>query len=104
MVADHIRTPPVPPSRYALQAIPDGLERIVVRCLEKEPSARPSSVGALSSELQALGIEGRWTEERARGWWRPHPPAGGTEPAAPDCDIDFSRAETQSQIARMARA
>lgn len=75
MVIDHVRTQPVPPSRRAKQPIPHELERIVLRCLEKDPGARPASVGGLSSELRALGLEELWTEERAQAWWRAHQPS-----------------------------
>jgi serine/threonine protein kinase len=82
MVIDHVRTPPVPPSRRAPQAIPDALERIVLRCLEKDPAARPSTVGELSSELQALG----------------HPLTGPADEKLSDTGRDPSRDETQSQV------
>jgi serine/threonine-protein kinase len=75
-VVDHVRTQPVPPSQRTSQAIPGALERIVLRCLEKDPGSRPESVEALSSELEALAIEGRWTPGRAREWWLANPPAG----------------------------
>ena len=70
MVIDHVRKAPVPPSQRAGQPIPEALERIILRCLEKDPARRPASAGELSRELQALEIEGRWTEERAREWWQ----------------------------------
>jgi serine/threonine-protein kinase len=74
MVVDHVRSLPQPPSRRTSQVIPDGLERIVLRCLEKDPGLRPAGVEELSAELGALGIEGRWSVERARDWWRANPP------------------------------
>lgn len=52
MILDHIRAPPDPPSRRANQAIRSALERIVLRCLEKDPAKRPASVTELSSELK----------------------------------------------------
>jgi serine/threonine-protein kinase len=74
MLADHLRTPPVPPSLRARQAIPPALDEIVLRCLEKDPARRPAGAAELSRELAALGIEPLWTEERARSWWAAHPP------------------------------
>jgi serine/threonine-protein kinase len=82
IVVDHVRTPPVPPSRHAAQAFPPGLERLVLRCLEKDPARRPASAAELSRELAALGIEGQWTEARAREWWDEHPPVRTQDEAA----------------------
>jgi serine/threonine-protein kinase len=78
-IMDHCRTPPPPLSRRTDHSIPDALERIVLRCLKKNPRERPASAGDLSAELQTLGIEERWSEERAREWWRLHDAAPRTE-------------------------
>ena len=107
MVVDHIRTPAVPPSRRGGPPIPPALEEIVLRCLEKDPAARPASAAGLSLELKALDLESQWTEERAQAWWRAHPPTGPEKPAAPSLDGDDSGQDTRSQLERrppMARA
>jgi eukaryotic-like serine/threonine-protein kinase len=96
MVIDHVRTAPVPPSQRAAQPIPEGLEKIVLRCLQKDPAARPASAAGLSRDLAALGIEDRWTEDRARSWWQTHDPGGpptGTESTA---GLDLSGATRSS--------
>jgi serine/threonine-protein kinase len=101
VVLDHIRTLPVPPSQRASQAIPEKLERLVLRCLEKEPGARPASVAELSAELETLKIEELWTEERVRQWWGEHGAAGGTvDLEKPTVLLEASSAETRSQVAR----
>ena len=100
MVVDHIRTPPVPPSKRGGPPIPPALEEIVLRCLEKDPAARPASAAVLSLELKALDLEAEWTEERAQAWWRAHPPTGPEKPAAPTLDADDSREVTRSQLDR----
>ena len=94
MVADHLRTPPVPPSRRAGQAIPPALDEIVLRCLEKDPARRPASAAELSRELAALGIEPLWTDERARAWWAAHPPVrtDGASAAPTEATATRSRA------------
>ena len=82
IIVDHLRTPPVPPSHRAGQAIPPGLEQVVLRCLEKDPARRPASAAELSRELEELGIEALWTDARARAWWDEHPPVRTQDPAA----------------------
>jgi serine/threonine-protein kinase len=82
MMIDHVRTPPMPPSLRAKQPIPPALERLVLRCLEKEPERRPVSVLELSRELRALGLEERWSEARARVWWSEHAPERALEQTA----------------------
>jgi len=82
LVVDHVRTPPVPPSHRAGQAIPPGLEQVVLRCLERDPARRPASAAELSRELAALGIEALWTDARARAGWDEHPPVRAQDPAA----------------------
>ena len=96
MVIDHVRTPPVPPSRRVAQPVPDGLERLVLQCLAKSPDARPASIGELSRALAALDLEGRWTEERARQWWTEHPPATSGVEAAADLEGGVTQSRTRS--------
>jgi serine/threonine-protein kinase len=43
---------PPPPSTYA--ALPVGLDRLIVSCLEKDPERRPQSMRALADELAPL--------------------------------------------------
>jgi eukaryotic-like serine/threonine-protein kinase len=52
--------------------VPDGLAEIVMRCLAKAPSERPSGSALLMRELEATGLAARWTPERAQEWWNEH--------------------------------
>jgi serine/threonine-protein kinase len=97
MVIDHVRTPPVPPSKRTEKPIPEALERLVLRCLEKEASARPATAGELAAELQALALDSGWSEHEARDWWRSHPPTGGAPATAGRAD-DSAGGMTQSQV------
>jgi serine/threonine protein kinase len=74
MVIDHARTEPVPVSLRAPQPVPEALEKIVMRCLRKDPAERPATARELARELTALGLANAWSEERAREWWLEHPP------------------------------
>jgi len=86
----HLYESPVPPSQLSTQPLPDALEALVLRCLEKDPHARPSSAMEVLEELSRLqtdGEVGRWSQAEARDWWRTHAPdrisAGATGAAAP---------------------
>ena len=69
-IAAHLQTPPVPPSTQAGLPIPEELERLVMQCLEKEPSDRPASARELRHRLRAIEVELPWTPADATRWWR----------------------------------
>jgi serine/threonine-protein kinase len=80
MVADHLRTPPEPPSRATKQPIPPELDALVLALLAKDPAGRPASAAALSEQLAAVPVAAPWTQERARAWWVEHHPAAAERP------------------------
>ncbi len=51
----HLTTPPVPLSRWRSD-IPSGLEKVIMRCLEKDPSDRFLSMDELLGALVGLGL------------------------------------------------
>jgi serine/threonine protein kinase len=73
MVA-HARDPVVPPSRLR-PGVPDDLERIVLRCLEKNPGARFQDARSLATALDSCAQAKGWSAEQAALWWRSHEPA-----------------------------
>jgi serine/threonine protein kinase len=74
MVLHHARTAPIPPSHVSELPIPGELESLLMRCLEKDPSSRPSSALELESELSRVALDQPWTQEKAREWWDRHAP------------------------------
>ena len=72
----HVQAMPEPPSTRTELPIPHELEQIVMNCLEKKPSDRPSSAREIAAMLDALDLP-PWTEEDAALWWseicRPRP-------------------------------
>lgn len=69
----HATSPPIPPSARTDRPIPADLERLVLRCLAKDPADRPQSARELSLALDGLvGESEAWTDEQARNWWSEH--------------------------------
>jgi eukaryotic-like serine/threonine-protein kinase len=56
-------TPPALPEH-----VPTALAEVLMRCLSKDPDARPQSATELLHALAALDIPA-WTELQARSWW-----------------------------------
>lgn len=70
LLAKVAQAPARPPSERAGRPVTAGLERLLLRCLEKLPAARPRDGEALLAELEALrGDVGPWTLSMARTWW-----------------------------------
>jgi serine/threonine-protein kinase len=73
MLVMHAHQRPVLPSRRGQVAIPEGLERLIMECLDKNPNRRPQSAAELSERLAELALEPGWTAERMTAWWKRSP-------------------------------
>ena len=67
MVA-HAHEPVVPPSRVNSD-VPADLERIVLRCLAKDPVDRFRDAASLERALGECGCAADWDDELAAEWW-----------------------------------
>jgi len=72
LIAKHLNEAPVSPSARADIVLPDGLERLVLACLAKDPPSRPASAAALGRALAALDLD-PWTQDDAAAWWAAQP-------------------------------
>jgi eukaryotic-like serine/threonine-protein kinase len=69
IVARHVSSDPAPPSRHSTFDVSPALDRLVLACLEKKPSRRPSTARELCDRLGECEVESAWTREDARKWW-----------------------------------
>jgi len=74
MIVNHVKTVPDAPSTRTELPIPAELDKVVLRCLEKEPADRYSSMRELSAALAALQLDNVWDSDRAEEWWQIHQP------------------------------
>lgn len=68
MVA-HAKEPATPPTQLN-PTIPACLEKVVMRCLSKEPGERYASPAELATALAQCKEAGYWNYETAGKWWR----------------------------------
>ena len=71
MLMAHVKRDPDPPSQHAPYAISNALDRVVLRCLAKDPADRFATAQDLATALNEVGGP-PWTSERAAGWWVEH--------------------------------
>jgi serine/threonine-protein kinase len=65
----HARDPVVPPSQIQAR-VPEDVERVVLRCLAKDPADRFADAGGLERALGRCACSGEWDQDRAAEWWR----------------------------------
>jgi serine/threonine-protein kinase len=77
----HLQDAVVPPSRHRPD-IPPDLERVVLRCLAKDPSARFPGAEGLEAGLSACASAGDWDARKAVAWWEEFEPSHAAAPGA----------------------
>jgi eukaryotic-like serine/threonine-protein kinase len=84
MLMAHAYEPVVPPAKLRPE-VPDDLQAIVLRCLEKDPSRRFPDARSLEQALASCAAADHWTAEEAALWWHEHPlPTPGEKGMRPE--------------------
>ncbi len=74
MALDHVTTPPQPPSERTELPIPQELDRIILKCLAKQPEDRFGSALELEEALSNPVASNGWGRRQAEEWWQLHYP------------------------------
>jgi eukaryotic-like serine/threonine-protein kinase len=72
MLRMHASVVPEPPSLRGKREVPPVLEQIVMKCLQKNPAARPQSALEIADALEASGLVKSWPREAAQTFWEQH--------------------------------
>ena len=68
MAVAHATERPEPPSSLGTE-IPEELEAIVMRCLEKDKEKRPQSAAQLAQQIVDTSLAEQWTQNQRERWW-----------------------------------
>lgn len=69
VILAHVHDSP-PPLSQVTSDVPADLERVVMRCLAKDPADRFQNVASLAEALRQCVAAGLWTRQRAAQWWQ----------------------------------
>jgi len=96
MVA-HARDPVTPPSQVCA-GIPADLERVVLRCLAKNPDDRYPDTPSLARDLERCADAPNWSPSHAADWWQAHQTGGPIENTARLAEMRGSPADESGEV------
>jgi tRNA A-37 threonylcarbamoyl transferase component Bud32 len=82
----HAHVPPRPPSER-VDGVPAKLERVILRCLEKDPARRYADARELCLALEACDDVPSWSDDDALAWWRSRAVAVASGRVAPSSSL-----------------
>jgi serine/threonine-protein kinase len=97
LIAKHLQSVPVPPSERTDRPITPELERLILKCLAKNPNDRPKSAAQLAQMLDWTPSDA-WREEEAKQWWSAHASTTSSSAAQSPSVPVYTSAVTNSRI------
>lgn len=82
-VLAHLEKTPEPVSKRRGEPVPEDLEKLIMKCLEKGPNSRPQTVVEIRQALREIQLQlaETWTQDDAQQWWREHAKEDGDRPS-----------------------
>ncbi len=74
VIVEHLTHLPKKPSEVSEIEIPEALENIILKCLEKRQEDRFQNITEVLVALQKVPLQNSWSSEAAREWWNLHFP------------------------------
>jgi serine/threonine protein kinase len=68
----HLNDTPLPPGARVGKSFDPVLEALLMRCLAKDPAARPQSARELGQLLAADPLAEQWSPKHRAAWWAEH--------------------------------
>jgi serine/threonine protein kinase len=69
VLCHQVKELPLRPSERLGRPVSPDLEELLMRCLAKNPAARPANARELDESLARCRSAGDWTRELAEAWW-----------------------------------
>lgn len=70
MIIKHADEKPVPIAERSPLARHEGLNELIMRCLDKDPALRPQNCIEILETLEKIGADDYWTRLSAQAWWQ----------------------------------
>lgn len=93
----HLTETPVSPGVRVGRTFDAGLEALLIRCLAKNPAARPQTAAELAQSLSACAVPQPWTPGQRVDWWAAHRESMAGS-ARPTVRLDASHIEKTVKI------
>jgi serine/threonine-protein kinase len=82
MLHAHAYEPFIPNQEFT-DVVPADIQRVILRCLEKDPNRRYQDAATLEKALAGCELANPWTPERAEEWWQRHEQTTASSPPPP---------------------